>query len=1327
MTYSTAGTYAVKLKATNASGSDSLTKTAFISVNAAPNAALAAFSALCSNSPTQTLAGGTPSGGTYFINGTVSTTINPSSLTAGTYSIKYRVQVGTCADSATQNITINAAPNVSTTTISPVCISTPSFTLNNGTPIGGTYSGTGISGSTFNPSVAGTGTKTMGYKVTSSNGCADSTTFSIVVNAAPTASLSAIGPYCTNSPNDTLINGSPAGGIYSGVGVSANKFSPATAMAATHVLSYKVQVGTCSDSTTINVVVNSSPSVSATAVSAVCENSPAFNLSNGSPVGGSYSGSGVSAGMFNPTTAGSGTTNISYKVTSSNGCADSAAFSILVNAKPTVSLSSVGPFCSGSSAVTLTNGTPIGGTYSGPGISGSTFDPSIAGVGTHTIKYIATNSAGCTDSTTTSISVNAAPNAALAAFSALCSNSPTQTLAGGTPSGGTYFINGTVSTTINPSSLTAGTYSIKYRVQVGTCADSATQNITINAAPNVSTTTISPVCISTPSFTLNNGTPIGGTYSGTGISGSTFNPSVAGTGTKTMGYKVTSSNGCADSTTFSIVVNAAPTASLSAIGPYCTNSPNDTLINGSPAGGIYSGVGVSANKFSPATAMAATHVLSYKVQVGTCSDSTTINVVVNSSPSVSATAVSAVCENSPAFNLSNGSPVGGSYSGSGVSAGMFNPTTAGSGTTNISYKVTSSNGCADSAAFSILVNAKPTVSLSSVGPFCSGSSAVTLTNGTPIGGTYSGPGISGSTFDPSIAGVGTHTIKYIATNSAGCTDSTTTSISVANGTSATLDPFSSVCSDTTFTLSGGKPAGGTYSGPGVSGGVFNGGVAGLGTHTIVYTATSACGTSSDSRSINVDSVPNVTVVKSVDGCTGESFQFNATGATNYSWSPVTGLSNSTIGNPSFVVTGSIGYFLTSSHNNGCSTKDTIAVRALSTPNVIANIDLSMCIGDTFQLNASGATSYTWVPSTGLNNSTIANPQGALATSITYIVSGKDTGRCVGIDTVNVGVKPKSVVTHTPISDVCLTSDTITLVGGTPAGGVYSGPGVSLGKLDPSVAGLGTHTITYSASEPGKCIGEATVTINVLLSPSVVWNVPSTICENEAPLSLTSNPGGGTYKGSGVSGSSFNPTTAGIGFHEITYTLTASGCLANEKREIEVVPGSIVDPIQGLNNVTKKGKYNYQVKPINGAGYLWFITGGIALSSANNLTTVQWGNANNGKIMLVQTNSFGCTDTTELLVNVNALSIGDEVEIGDGIVLYPNPADKTVSLKIDSKHNNEAQIRLFNNSGQQVLDKNSVTQNEEMFEIDIAELPSGLYLLQAEIGNTAYSATLVIKH
>ena len=799
-------------------------------------------------------------------------------------------------------------------------------------------------------------------------------------------------------------------------------------------------------------------------------------------------------------------------------------------------------------------------------------------------------------------------------------------------------------------------------------------------------------------------------------------------GTYAVKLRATNANG-ADSLTKTayISVNAAPNASLSAFSPLCSNSPSQTLTGGSPAGGTYFINGNVSTTIDPSSLGAGTFTIKYRVQVGSCADSATQSLTINLAPNVTATAVSPVCENGPSFSLSNGIPMGGTYSGVGVISGMFNPSTAGSGSKSISYKVTNSNNCADSTSFSIVVNAKPNVTLSATGPFCSGSTPAMLTNGSPTGGTYSGPGVTGNMFDPSVAGVGTHSLKYVFTDTAGCKDSATTSVNVSVGTTASLNPFSSVCADTTFTLSGGSPAGGTYSGTGVSGGVFNANVAGSGVHTIIYTTTSSCGTSSATRSIAVDSVPTVSVTKSVQDCEGTTFQFNATGAANYAWSPATGLSNATIGNPSLAIISSLTYNLTSSYNNGCSTKDTIVVTALNTPVVTANSDLALCIGDTFQLSASGATNFTWSPTTGLNNSSIANPLGAVATSITYIVTGKDTGKCFGTDTVNVDVKPKSVVTHNTISDVCISSGPLTLAGGTPSGGAYSGPGVSGGVFNPSAAGLGVHSITYSANEAGKCVANATVTITVLQSPTVVWNMPNTICENETPLSLVTTPSGGTYVGAGVSGGQFNPTTAGVGFHEITYSVTALGCLATEKREVEVVPASVVSPIQGLNNVTKKGKYNYQVNPINGSGYSWFITGGTVLSSANNVTTVQWGNANNGKIMVVQTNGFGCTDTTELLVNVNALSIGDEVEIGEGIVLYPNPADKTVSLKIDSKHSDDVQIRLFNNSGQQVLDEGSVTQQGEMFEISIAEFSNGLYLLQAEIGNTAYSATLVIKH
>ena len=54
----------------------------------------------------------------------------------------------------------------------------------------------------------------------------------------------------------------------------------------------------------------------------------------------------------------------------------------------------------------------------------------------------------------------------------------------------------------------------------------------------------------------------------------------------------------------------------------------------------------------------------------------------------------------------------------------------------------------------------------------------------------------------------------------------------------TLDPFDTVCVDwPEFELTGGMPAGGEYTGPGVENGWFNPGIAGLGTHTIIYTYT----------------------------------------------------------------------------------------------------------------------------------------------------------------------------------------------------------------------------------------------------------------------------------------------------------------------------------------------------------------------------------------------------------------------------------------------------------------------------------------------------------
>ncbi|MFN7013161.1 MAG: T9SS type A sorting domain-containing protein, partial [Bacteroidia bacterium] len=63
--------------------------------------------------------------------------------------------------------------------------------------------------------------------------------------------------------------------------------------------------------------------------------------------------------------------------------------------------------CVNASPITLSGGSPAGGTYSGTGVSSGQFNPSVAGVGTHTITYTYTNSNGCTGSATQTITVNA--------------------------------------------------------------------------------------------------------------------------------------------------------------------------------------------------------------------------------------------------------------------------------------------------------------------------------------------------------------------------------------------------------------------------------------------------------------------------------------------------------------------------------------------------------------------------------------------------------------------------------------------------------------------------------------------------------------------------------------------------------------------------------------------------------------------------------------------------------------------------------------------------------------------------------------------------------
>lgn len=103
-----------------------------------------------------------------------------------------------------------------------------------------------------------------------------------------------------------------------------------------------------------------------------------------------------------------GTTTVTYTVTDASGNQTSSSFEVVINPLPSVSLDAftTDTLCVYFSPVALPAGSPVSGTYSGSGISGSDFDPALAGNGTHWITYTYTDSLGCSNADSSIIIVD---------------------------------------------------------------------------------------------------------------------------------------------------------------------------------------------------------------------------------------------------------------------------------------------------------------------------------------------------------------------------------------------------------------------------------------------------------------------------------------------------------------------------------------------------------------------------------------------------------------------------------------------------------------------------------------------------------------------------------------------------------------------------------------------------------------------------------------------------------------------------------------------------------------------------------------------------------
>jgi Secretion system C-terminal sorting domain len=131
----------------------------------------------------------------------------------------------------------------------------------------------------------------------------------------------------------------------------------------------------------------------------------------------------------------------------------------------------------------------------------------------------------------------------------------------------------------------------------------------------------------------------------------------------------------------------------------------------------------------------------------------------------------------------------------------------------------------------------------------------------------------------------------------------------------------------------------------------------------------------------------------------------------YNWVSIPAGFTSSVANPNISPTTNTAYILTVISGT-CTGKDTVSINVTSSPIANAGPDKNICFGYSSTTIGTPATfghTYSWLPTTGLNNATIAEPITTPNTNTTYIVTVTNTAGCKSSDNVNITLIPRFVI------------------------------------------------------------------------------------------------------------------------------------------------------------------------------------------------------------------------------------------------------------------------------------------------------------------------------
>jgi gliding motility-associated-like protein len=1150
------GPYTVTYTIAASGGCSAVTANSNVSISSPVSQTISGVSQLCTGL-TNTFTVSPTTGGAWSSSATGVATVNPStglvtSVSAGSTIISYSVTTGGCVNNATQNLTITSPVSQSITGVSQLCTgSTNTFT--NSPTVGGNWTSSVPGFATVNSSTGlvtgiSAGTSLITYSVTTSGGCVNTATQNVTISAPVSQTITGVSQLCNGLTNSFSVSPS-SGGVWASSATGVATVNSSTGLVtgissgSTNITYTVTTTGGCVNTATQSLTVTNPVSQTITGASQICSGATA-NYTISPTTGGIWSSGTTGVATINSTSGlilavSSGASTITYSVTTSGGCVNTATQTLTVNPLPNVTATSnvtLNSVCNGGN-VTLTGGGANSYSWSGGITNGVSFTP----ITTNTYTVIGTDINTCQNSAQITVTVNSLPNISI---SGLSLNNPTACLGvdgqitGITVTGAPiiqYSWNGGANQlSPNLTGVTAGAYTLVATDGNGCVSSAGPYSLSDPGAPAAPTINIlaGPVCEGSP-FTLSINNPNAlASYSWTGPSGSLgtgtsitiSNASLSDAGSYSTQSTLSGCTGSSSSTT--VTVTTLPTSSISYFTPFCSSNTNAQSVSQvGTGGGVFSSniagltLNTSNGEITPSSSTAGTYIVTYTIAAaGGCATVTakdtieitllpTANIIYNGSP---------FCSDLTAIqNVNLTGTIGGAYSAPAgltlnTTNGEVTPNTSIAGNYSVTYLIPAANGCPlVSSTTAVTITTLPTANISYNGPFCSSevnAQSVNLTGNS--GGIYSSTlglnlNLTTGSINPGLSTAGNYNVIYTISSSAGCPAVISTSnVTITELPVAAISyngPFcSSLVTEQAVSLTGNN--GGVYTAPlglniNSGSGSINPGLSTAGNYNITYTiaASGGCPLVNAISNVTITTLPSASI--------------------SYAGSPFCTNNNNL---QSVIFTGTTGGLYTST----------------SGLNIEAN--------------------------TGSINPSLSN-EGNYTITYTIAASGgcSDVISYANIEIVK-SVLPVTVFNYnTPVCSNGSNPIPLTIANFTSGGAYTSTSGLNL-DVNSGVINLvntipGTYSVTYSIAQSGCMLAgntTSTITIDQTITPvtGFIYEIPE--CVDAIKPNPITNSGftiGGSYS-SLPSGLTIDAITGEInllssipGIYTVSYSIASNGC------------------------------------------------------------------------------------------------------------------------------------------------------------------------------------------